>query len=114
MMRRSFWFATGVAIGAGGTLWAEQRLRRRVRQATSRLSPDRVVLETIEGARRLGDRVSGAVAAGRQARAERELALREELGRRVGVPAGPTRNVPERRRGEAASPVGSPGWTASR
>jgi len=94
MMRRALWLATGVAVGAGGTLWAEQRLRRRLRQATARLSPDSMVHETIEGARRLGDRVSGAVAAGRQARAEREIALREELGRRVGVPAGAARTVP--------------------
>ncbi|MHB1585467.1 MAG: hypothetical protein ACYC0E_17160, partial [Acidimicrobiales bacterium] len=73
-----------------------------------------VVVETIEGARRLGDRVSEAVVAGRAARAEREIELRQELGRRAGAPAGAARTAAPGRRGHAASPVGSPGWTASR
>lgn len=88
-MRRTVWLLTGVAIGAGGTLWAEQRLRRTVRQAADRLTPDHVVAETLEGARRLGDRLGAARGAGRRAAQDREEELWQELAaRRPVVPAG--------------------------
>ncbi len=113
-MRRTAWLATGVALGATGTLWAEQRLRRGVRRAAARLAPDSMVHETIEGARRFGDRLSEAMAAGRRARAEREGELWEELARPGPAPSGGPRTAVAGSRGGVDPPVGSPGWTPTR
>jgi|GEM_PF-5258232 len=47
-MRRPLWFGAGVAVGAGGTLWVELRLRRWGRRAAALLAP----LLAGDGARR--------------------------------------------------------------
>lgn len=78
-MRRPMWLAAGVALGVGGTLWAEQRVRRGVRQAVAKLSPDQVAAGARDSVRQLGDRVRVAVDAGREERARREDELWEEL-----------------------------------
>ena len=78
-MRRPVWLAAGVALGVGGTLWAEQRVRRVVRQATVRLSPEHVAGGAVDSVRQVGDRVRQAVDAGRQARAQREEELWAEM-----------------------------------
>jgi hypothetical protein len=71
-MRRPVWLAAGVAIGVGGTLWAEQRVRRQVRRLSERLRPSGLV----EGAR---GRVRAAIDAGRTERRRREEELWHEL-----------------------------------
>jgi hypothetical protein len=78
MMKRPFWFGTGLAAGVAGTLWAEQRIRRQV----ARLSPNHVANEAV---RQIGDRVRSAVDAGRQERDRREAELWAELDRRTTV-----------------------------
>jgi hypothetical protein len=85
---RPLWLAAGVAVGVGGTLWAE----RRVRRAVDRLTPESVAAGAGRSVRRLGDRVQAAVAAGREARDRREEELWADLGGRPPepppVPAG--------------------------
>jgi hypothetical protein len=75
MMKRPFWFGTGLAAGVAGTLWAEQRIRRQV----AKLTPN-------EAVRHIGDRVRAAVDAGREERDRREAELRADLDRRTSRP----------------------------
>ncbi|HEX3946156.1 MAG TPA: hypothetical protein VHW47_00560 [Acidimicrobiales bacterium] len=98
-MKRPFWLATGVVLGVSGTLWAEQRVRRGVEQAVARLAPNAVANEAVESVRQLGDRVRGAVVAGRQERDRREAELWEELESRHPQPLRP---------GTAGAAVGTP------
>jgi len=81
-MRRPVWLAAGVALGVGGTLWAEQRVRRTLRQAAERLTPEHAAAEARERAARTGQRLRAAVAEGRSTRARREAELWGELGGR--------------------------------
>jgi hypothetical protein len=78
-MRRPVWLAAGVAIGVGGTLWAEQRVRRSIRRVADRLRPQGL----IGHARGRGDaaraRVRAAIDAGRDERQAREEELWREL-----------------------------------
>jgi hypothetical protein len=79
MPKRTFWLATGVAIGAGSSLWAERKVRRSVQQAAARLQPDAVVLEVGRSARQVagtaGNRVRDAVSIGRDEMQRREEEL---------------------------------------
>ncbi|HLH29382.1 MAG TPA: hypothetical protein VKW77_10720 [Acidimicrobiales bacterium] len=112
MPRRTFWLVTGVAIGAGSSMWAERRVRRTLKAAAARMQPDSLVATAGRGAQRAGlaagrrartgaatagTRVREAVAEGRRAMARREEELwaevaaapsRPAVARRVGQPAG--------------------------
>ncbi len=100
-MRRPAWLAAGVVIGVGGTLWAEQRVKRAVRQAAERVSPENLALGALASAREVGDRVREAVAVGRQERVRRE----DELWREVGAtPPDLARPVPPVRRPPGRTP----------
>ena len=99
MPKRTFWLATGVAIGAGSSLWAERKVRRSVHEATARLQPDAVVLEVGRSARLVADsagtRVRDAVASGRHEMQRREEELWSELaGQGVEVPLPPRHPAP--------------------
>jgi hypothetical protein len=63
MPKRTFWLVTGVAIGAGSSVWAERRVRRTLHEAAARLEPNALVVTAGRGAQR------AATAAGRTARA---------------------------------------------
>ncbi len=78
-MRRPLWLGAGVALGVGGTLWAERRVRRTVRRATDRLTPQYATTRARARAAELGDRVRGALAEGRSARDRREAELWGDL-----------------------------------
>lgn len=71
-MRRARWLATGVALGAGGTIWAKKRLG----DLQGRMEPARVIGE-VAGATR--HRVQAAVGAGRAQAQRREQELRARL-----------------------------------
>lgn len=79
-MRRPMWLAAGLAVGVGGTLWAEQRLRRRVRRAVALLSPTVAGNEAVKAAREMGEKVRDAVGVARAERHRHEM----ELWRRMG------------------------------
>lgn len=85
MARRSLWLVTGVVAGAASTLYAERKLKRTLDAAAARLAPDALAVEVGRNARQAaqntGERVRGAVAAGRQAKKRREAELWTELSR---------------------------------
>jgi len=78
-MRRGMWLATGVAIGAGGSIW----VRRRVEVVSERLRSGSVGADVASiagrGARAGASRVLRAVEAGKQSARAREEQLWEEL-----------------------------------
>jgi hypothetical protein len=110
MPKRTFWLMTGVAVGAGSTLWAERKVRQTWQQTTARLQPDAIVIEVGRSARQVagsaGDRVRDAVSSGRGEMLRREEELWAELAaQRVEAepaflrPPAPTANA------AASSPV---------
>ena len=86
MPKRTIWLVTGVAIGAGSSLWAERRVRRTVQQATAKLQPDALVVEVSRSARQVaesaGNRVRGAISSGRDEMERHEEELWAELAQR--------------------------------
>ncbi len=79
-MRRPVWLGAGIVLGVGGTLWAEQRVRRRVRRAVEALSPAVAASGTVRRAREMGSRVGDALEVARAERRRSEA----ELWRRMG------------------------------
>ena len=75
MIRRPLWLGAGVALGVGGTLWAEQRVRRRIRQLSAALTPAGAVAEVRHSAGAVRDRVRDAVDEARLERRRREAEL---------------------------------------
>jgi hypothetical protein len=75
MMRRARWLATGVALGAGGTIWAKRRLGA----LQGRLEPGRVAGDFADATR---DRVRAAVGVGRERAQRRESEIRAGLENR--------------------------------
>jgi hypothetical protein len=78
-MRRTFWLATGAALGVGGTLWAEQRVRRSVQQAADRLAPQQLAAGARTTVRQASERLRLAIEAAREERARREDELWGDL-----------------------------------
>jgi hypothetical protein len=79
MMKRPVWLMAGMAIGVGGTLWAEQRVRRTIRQTAERLTPHHAASEARDRATAAGERLRSAVVEARRTRAEREAELWADL-----------------------------------
>jgi hypothetical protein len=84
MLKRTFWFGTGVTAGFGGAVWIRRRLLRTVR----RYAPDQVQAEVTSSVRRLGTDLRSALRDGRDAMADRESQLRSELAPASRVPTG--------------------------
>jgi hypothetical protein len=99
-MKRPLWLGAGIALGVGGTLWAEQRVRRQLRRAVAVLSPGGAADAASRSARQAGDRVRVAVGAARLERSRREAELWASLGE------APPRAVPVRDAGRAAAERG--------
>ncbi len=114
MPKRTFWLITGVAVGAGSSLWAERKVRRTVQQAAARLQPDAIVVEVGRSARQAagsaGGRVRNAVTSGRDEMQRREEELWSELAVQGGVqpvPAVVPAVVPPGPRGDARAHAAS-------
>jgi hypothetical protein len=75
VFKRTFWFGSGVVVGAGGTVWAAVRLR----QAAAQVTPGGLADQAITTARRAGSDLRDAVAEGRLVMRETEAQLRAEL-----------------------------------
>jgi len=108
MAKRTFWLVTGVALGAGSSLWAERRVRRTVQEAQARLQPDALVAEVGRSARKAaevaGDRMRDAMAAGRSEMRQHERRLWDDLAERgVEPPDGQADELQRRGRTEAES-----------
>ncbi len=99
-MRRTTWLAAGLAAGIGGTLWAEQRVRRGLQQAVEHLTPEHLAGQAAASVRRAGDRVRHAAEAARIEQHRREL----ELRRRLSPPAPSHRSPPRRDRHQFTRP----------
>ncbi|MGP8060660.1 MAG: hypothetical protein ACLP9C_13630 [Acidimicrobiales bacterium] len=112
MIRRPLWVATGVVIGVGGTLWAEQRVRRGLQQAAERLTPHQVAAGARDSARQLGARVRGALEEGRDERERAEAELWESLEHQPG-PTGRS-HAGAGRRGRSVRAGGGPGGDRAR
>lgn len=94
-MRRPLWFGAGVATGAGLTLWAQLRLRLRMRRTLAVLAPSFTDSEAVRSAREAVGRLRDAVDA---ARVERHRRRREPRRREMVMSAapGPTPSWPTR------------------
>src|ERR1700733_594259 len=94
MPKRTFWLVTGVAIGAGSSMWAERRVRRTLQEAAARLQPDALVVTAGRTAKQAagaagrtarqaagsaGDRVRHALGEAKDEMQRREEALWAEL-----------------------------------
>ena len=75
LIRRLVWFTSGATAGFGGAMW----VRRRIRRAVRRYTPENVRADASASVRRLGAGVRDAVAEGRSAMRDREAELRAEL-----------------------------------
>ncbi len=102
MARRTVWLATGLAVGAGSTLWAERKVRRVVEQAAARIQPESLAAEAGRATRKVAadagratrraagaasDRVRDALTSGRDEMRRREEELWADLVARGAVPA---------------------------
>ncbi len=71
MFRRFFWLIVGIGIGAGGSFWAN----RRVRRVIDRYAPEEIRSRLEARVRAVGVEVRSAVAEGRDAMRAREAQL---------------------------------------
>lgn len=95
MFKRVVWFGVGAVAGAGGSAWAQRKIKAQI----ERVQPSRL-------AGSAGDAIRAAVADGRSAMREREVDLRRRYGLEqvspvepVGYPPlpGPSRRAHRRR-----------------
>ena len=116
MFKRVRWVGIGALLGAGGSVYAQVKLRR----SAQRYLPPEVGARVADRARRLGQDVADAVAEGRQAMAEREVELRARIepdhqGGRLGVRDAGSRSLPPAVRPALPEPARhGPGSTAGR
>jgi len=95
--KRLRWMCLGMLTGAGGTLWAERRLRRRL----ERYLPAQLRAGVSSRVRAAGSDLRGALQEGREAMTEREAELRAQL--RTAPPStGPPGGADER--GDSVDP----------
>lgn len=78
MFKRVVWFGVGAVAGAGGSAWAQRKIKAQV----ERVQPARLVGSA-------GDALRAAVADGRSAMREREVDLRRRYGLEEAPPAEP-------------------------
>ncbi|MDQ2727657.1 MAG: hypothetical protein M3Y91_07305 [Actinomycetota bacterium] len=116
MFKRFRWISMGAAVGFGGSVWAQ----RRVKRTMERYLPERMSADVIQRARYLADDVRGALDEGREAMRAREDELRRQLNvagpdrpggqvaRRALPPAEPGRRRSRRRAGWRARPAPGP------
>jgi hypothetical protein len=83
MFKRVRWMSIGAAVGLGGSVWAQ----RRVRRAVDRYLPEQVVSSAGQRARNLRSDVRDALTEGRLAMRDREEELRAQVEGRS--PAAP-------------------------
>ena len=75
MFKRVIWFGSGMAAGAGGTVWAA----RKVRDQIDRAKPSHLAVVATDAARAAGTVVRDALSEGRVAARAREVELRDRF-----------------------------------
>ncbi len=100
----------GAAVGFGGSVWAQRRVKRTV----ERYLPERMNADVVQRARYLADDVREALDEGREAMRVREEELRRQLG--TGGPGRPAggRARPEEMITRRSLPPAQPGRHRSR
>lgn len=102
MFKRVRWVSIGAAVGFGGSVWAQ----RRVRRAVERYLPEQVAASAGERARNLRSDVRDALEEGRLAMRSREEELRAQV---EGLP--PARHLEAVPTASALPGGGRPGWS---
>ncbi|MEG3629557.1 hypothetical protein [Streptomyces poriticola] len=92
MLRRTFWFTTGVAAG----VWATTKVNRKLRQLTPESLAATAANKAIEAGGRLKDRAVGFALDVRDNMAHREAELGDALG--LNAPVDPAHGLPAPRR----------------
>jgi len=77
MFKRVMWMGIGAGIGAGASLWAEHKVRRRV----ERYTPHGMAKQMTVATRRVRDDLAVAADEGRRGMREREAELRAGMVR---------------------------------
>jgi hypothetical protein len=93
-MRRLFWLAMGITIGA--------LVVRKLSQAADKLTPGGIAASIAEGLRDLAEAIGDFGADVRAAAAEREAELRDGTGLDAPLPTGEQAHLPVRRGAHAA------------
>lgn len=99
-MKRLFWLGIGAAAGAGGTIWAERKVRTRMEA----MSPDQLVARAGRRAGAAGRSVVDAITEGRDAMRTREDELRGRY--HVRHPTDPVRANEQYRPRSSGRPIG--------
>ena len=76
VLKRLIWWASGAVMGAGGSVWAQRKVKRVVRSQVERVRQN---LSPANVAAAAKGRVLSAVQDGKSAAADREEALRDRL-----------------------------------
>lgn len=76
VVKRFVWWASGAVMGAGGSVWAQRKVKRVVRIQVDRVQK---TLKPVNVAAAAKGRVLSAVRDGKSAAADREIALRSRL-----------------------------------
>lgn len=98
-MKRLFWLGLGAAAGAGGTIWAERKVRSRMQA----MAPDQLVARAGRRAGAAGRSVVDAFTEGREAMRNREDELRGRYHGRH--PTDPLRSSEQYRPRSSRRPV---------
>jgi hypothetical protein len=77
VLRRVRWLGAGVALGLGGSVWAQ----RKVKAATAKYRPGGLAGTAVEKAKAWPGEVRAAIGEGRTTMRQREAELRHEMGR---------------------------------
>ena len=89
MIKRPFWLAVGAALGVGGTLWAEQRVRREVRRAVDAVTPLGTGAGWAAAAKEAQGRVQAAARSAATSSRQQEQELWDRFDRRRATRRGP-------------------------
>jgi hypothetical protein len=98
----------GAAVGFGGTVWAQRRVKRRV----VRFLPDRMSADVVQRARYLAEDVRIALDEGREAMRAREEELRRQLGAPGAARASAELGRPRLSAGDTGFSATEPGFSA--
>ena len=79
MLKRLTWWAAGAAMGAGGSLWAQRKVKKKVAE----FSPPVIAGAAVGAAKELTKDLRSVVNEGRAAMRQRESELRDELEGRL-------------------------------
>lgn len=93
MFKRIIWWSTGAVMGASGSWWAKRKVKRAVHNALEDAKTAVRPAMIVNGAK---DRAARAIAAGRWAAHDREIALKRRFESVRTARPGPTAGIAKR------------------